>query len=132
MSRFGTVPITLIRRGGEQRADWQPDYRSVTFTFPGGTFSETQTLGQGPMRLKATVRLADDAALARFLALVHTRQTLRMDYHATAFAGDRDGQELGALYKDFDGVFLADLANILYRFGGAVELDVEFQREPRP
>jgi hypothetical protein len=130
MSRFGIVPISLIRKRGDTPADWVPDYRSVTFHFPGGNLNETHTLGQGPLKLTATVRLADSDAFTRFLALVNTRQTLRMDYHATAFGGDRDGQEFGALYKDFDGVFLNAPTNILRRLGGQIDLDVVFEREP--
>lgn len=130
MSRFGTVPITLIRRNSDASTEWTPDYRSVTFHFPGGNLNETQTFGQAPLQLQATVRLQDEATFTQFMALMHTRQTLRQDYHATAFAGDIEGQEHGELYKDFLSVFATNPTGIRRRMGGQVELDVTFQREP--
>lgn len=132
MSRFGTVPITMIRRRGETPTEWTPDYKSVTFHFPGGNVSETQTLGQGKMRLEVLVRLADTATFERFMALMNTEQTLRMDYHATAYSGDREGQEFRNLYKEFDNVFATSPTNIRRRLGGQVDLNVVFERSPKP
>jgi hypothetical protein len=130
LARFGTVPITMIRRSGDSTTDWQPEYLSTTFHFLGSNRNETQTNGQGTIRLATTVRLQDEAVFAQFLALVHTRQTLRMDYDATAFAGDRSGSEFGEPYKEFDNVFLTQPENIRLRLGGKIDVDVVLEREP--
>lgn len=130
VGRFGAVPITLIRRGGEQAADWAPQLIVASFHFLGGNVNETQVMGQGRLRLAALVRLQDSETFEALLALLGTEQVLRMPYTATAYRGDRAGQDINELYKEFDRVLLTmPEPEIRPRLGGAVDVAVVFERD---
>lgn len=129
MSRFGAVPITILRLPGEPMADWATTFRYKTFQFPGGNLSYTQTFGQSDLTIEYLVRLESSDDLQRLMALIGTRQTLRLPYAASAYKGTREGQELGELYKWFDRVFLTGVNEVRLRIGGTVVCSCTMTRE---
>lgn len=127
-SLFGGVPITLIRESGGAPADWTPDAQTVTFHFPGGNASEIQNLGQGPLTVDYLVRLESDVEFGAIASLLGTDQVMRAPRLATAFRGDREFQEHGHLYKEFEAVTLAAITDVQLRIGGTVLCRCAFSR----
>lgn len=130
-SRFGSVPLQLIRRQSEKMPDWRPDLRVVNHHYAGGNVNDVEVIGQGRLQLTALVRLATPELFERFLGLIGTEQTLHVSYFSTAFPGDRDGEDVDGIYKEFDRVLLRDPEDIQRRPGGLVDLTVTFERDPR-
>lgn len=130
LNRFGTVPMTLMIASGSDVVDWRPDVRSRTFHFPGGNNTVTQYLGQSDLILEALVWMESGSTLESLMSLIGTRQTLRMPYSATAFPGTRSGQLHGDMYKEFDGVYLANVTDIRIRFDESVLCTCTFSRVP--
>lgn len=127
-SLFGAVPITLLREGAP--VDWKPNLQTVTFHFPGGDVTETQVLGQAELEVEYLVRLDSDTDFQALYALysVGSRQTMRMPRRTTAFGADREFQEHGELYKEYDSVQLGSLTDVQPRNGGTVLCRCTFQR----
>ena len=129
LSRFGTAAFDLIRRGSD-RTEWVPDYRIQTFHFPGGDVSESQGMGRGVYQLSGTARFESSDEFEAFAALAATRQTLRVPFMATAFPGDRQGQEFDQLYKEFDSVLLVRVDEIRLHLNGMVDCRATWERNP--
>ncbi len=126
-SRFGAVPITLIRAGGGSPVDWTPDARNVTFHFPGGNVSEVQVLGRGVLTVEYLVRVLYDD-FAALDDLLNTEQVFRVPRMTTAYPAAREFQEFGELYKEWDAVLLASIADVQLHRSGIVHCVSRFQR----
>ncbi len=129
LSRFGTVPFLLMRVPGEQTPEWQPNHKSKTFEFPGGSKTYTQILGQGDWTVEYLVKLDSQADFARLMAMVNTRQVLRVPFGVTLYPGTRAFQEYGELYKEFDRIFLPRVTDIRGRNNGSVLATLSLSRE---
>lgn len=128
MSRFGTVPITLLRIPGESAPDWITTLRSKTFTFPGGNRSVTQMLGQSDWRVTYLARLESESDFALVMTLLGTRQMLRIPAGATAYPGVRTFYQFGELYKEFDGILLTAVDETRIRSNGSVTCRIDLTR----
>lgn len=127
--RFGSVPLTIMYRRGETQTDWQPDPKIREFHFPGGTNVEVQGLGFGLLAVSYRVRFQNEHDFAAFLALIGTEQTLRVPFTSTAYPGDRDGQLLNDLYKEFDHVLLSPPVTNIRRYReGVIDVEATFKR----
>jgi len=129
MSRLDAVPFTIRHVRGETPAEWRPDIKSKTFHFSGGNKTFTQILGQGDWTVEYLVRLDSARDIERLMALVNTRQVLRVPFRTTAFPGTRAFSEHGELYKEFDRVFLANLSDVREWLDGSVTATLSLSRE---
>lgn len=130
-SRFGTVPFTMIRSRGSEAPDWTMELRIREFPIPGSNTVEVQVMGQARLKLSVTLHLECARDFSALMALLGTEATLQMPYTATAYPGDRDGQDIDGLYKAFDSVLLTIPSGAHPRLhrNGAVDIDVQFSRE---
>ncbi len=128
-SMFATVPITLIRRPGDDPVDWATELRYKTFPFPGGNLAYTQIFGKSDWTVEYLIRLESQTDFQRLHALIGTRQTLRVPFDTTAYAGTRSFQFLGELYKEFDRIFLPRVTDIRGRNNGSVLATLGLSRE---
>ncbi len=128
-SMFATVPITILRTPGSPAPDWATNLRYKTHEFPGGNLSFTQIFGKSDWTVEYEVRFASQADFQRLHALLGTRQTLRVPFDTTAYAGTRALQFLGELYKEFDRVFLTSISAVQLRHGGTVTCRCNWTRE---
>ncbi len=129
MSRFGDVPFLILRLPGEQTPEWSLEHKSKTFHFPGGNKTFTQILGQGDWTVEYLVKLDSHADFGRLMALVNTRQVLRVPFGVTVYPGTREFQEHGELYKEFDRIFLPKVTDIRGRNDASVTVTVSLSRE---
>ncbi len=127
-SRFGGVPITLIRESGGAPVDWAPDPQPVTFHFPGGNASEVQNMGQGPLTVEYLIRLESDTDFGALYPFLGTAQVMRVPRGSTAFPPDRYFQEDIQVYKEFIAVTLTAITDIQFRIGGTVLCRCTFSR----